>query len=44
LPIDSNQEEIEKKYKKLSKENHTDKGGSNENMADISISKDIALA
>ena len=44
LPIDSNREEIEKKYKKLSKVNHPDKGGRNEIMADISIAEDIALA
>lgn len=43
LPTNSDTEKIKSRYKKLAKENHPDKGGSNEAMSNILIAKDIAL-
>ena len=43
LPTNSDTEKIKSRYKELAKENHPDKGGSNEAMSNISIAKDISL-
>lgn len=44
LPTNSNEEKIVSRYKELAKENHPDKGGSDEPMSNILMAKDIALA
>lgn len=43
LPTNSDKEEIKNRCKELAKENHPDKGGSDEIMSNILIARDIAL-
>ncbi len=43
MPTNSDKDKIESRYKELAKENHPDKGGSDETMSNILIAKDIAL-